>query len=237
MRRGRDCCHQPRPRRPIESHNRPAPLPSDRSGAGRPVVVFATARLPAMLRCVRYGPRVPYPLWSYYPRTDRPPVWARELVAVVAAAETLISTEAKKTGLVSDAVLSQLAPEMVRLGYSVETGKTRAGKIRRPVLFGDNGEPEVSYEIDAFHDELGIAVEVEAGRGAAGNADYRDIVRTSLILDARSMALLLPLRYRTTSKGRELAIAAYERTRSQLNAIYASQRLQLPFEGVLLIGY
>jgi hypothetical protein len=41
----------------------------------------------------------------------------------------------------------------------------------------------------AFHDELGIAVavEVEAGRGAAGNADYRDIVRTSLILDAKYM--------------------------------------------------
>jgi hypothetical protein len=63
-------------------------------------------------------------------------------------------------------------------------------------------------------------VEVEAGRGAAGNADYRDIVRTSLILD-----------------GREHAIQAYERTRSHLDAIYASQRLKLPFEGVLLLGY
>jgi hypothetical protein len=67
-------------------------------------------------------------------------------------------------------------------------------------LFGENGAPEVNYEIDAFHDELGIAVEVEAGRGAAGNADYRDIVRTSLILDARYMALLLPIRYRTHSR-------------------------------------
>jgi hypothetical protein len=68
-------------------------------------------------------------------------------------------------------------------------------------------------------------VEVEAGRGAAGNADYRDIVRTSLILDARYMALLLPVRYRTTSGGREHAIHAYERTRNQLDAIYASQGL------------
>jgi hypothetical protein len=98
------------------------------------------------------------------------------------------------------------------------------------------GAPEVNYEIDAFHDELGIAVEVEAGRGAAGNADYRDIVR-SFILDARYMALLLPIRYRTTSGEREHAIRAYEKTRNQLRAIYASQRLRLPFEGVLLIGY
>jgi hypothetical protein len=51
------------------------------------------------------------------------------------------------------------------------------------------------------------------------------------------MALLLPVRYRTTSAGREHAIHAYDRTRNQLDAIYASQRLKLPFEGVLLIGY
>lgn len=49
------------------------------------------------------------------------------------------------------------------------------------------------------------------------------------------MALLLPVRYRTTSGGREHVIQAYERTRNQLDAIYASQRLKLPFEGVLLI--
>ena len=61
--------------------------------------------------------------------------------------------------------------------------------------------------------------------------------RTSLILDARYMALLLPVRYRTTSGGREHAIHVYERTRNQLDAICASQRLKLPFEGVLLIWY
>ena len=33
------------------------------------------------------------------------------------------------------------------------------------------------------------------------------------------------------------AVHAYERTRNQLDAIYASERLKLPFEGVLLIGY
>jgi hypothetical protein len=182
-------------------------------------------------------PVVPFPLWSYFPRNSRPPQWVDSLAEVVAAAEDRVSTVERKTGLSSDQVLQALSPSLQALGYSVETGKTKAGKIFRPVLFGDNGSAEVNYEIDAFHDELGIAVEVEAGRGAAGNADYRDIVRTSLILDAKHMALLMPIRYRTTSSGREHAIPAYERTRSQLTAIYASQRLQLPFEGVLLLGY
>lgn len=178
-----------------------------------------------------------YPCWSYYPRNVRPPQWAREFAQLVASVESTISTVEHKTGLSSDQVLQQLAPGLLDLGYAVESGKTKAQRIYRPVLFGDNGEPRVSYEIDAFHDELGIAVEVEAGRGAAGNADYRDIVRTSLILDANHMALLLPQRYRTTVSNKVHAIAAYEHTRGQLDAIYASQRLVLPFKGVLLIGY
>ena len=45
----------------------------------------------------------------------------------------------------------------------VESGKTKAATVHRPVLFVENGKAEVNYEIDAFHDELGIAVEVEAG--------------------------------------------------------------------------
>jgi hypothetical protein len=178
-----------------------------------------------------------YPSWSYFPRNTRPPEWAEAFVQVVAAAEDRISTVERKTGISSDGVLQHLSDGLRGLGYLVESGKTKASKIFRPVLFGESGVPEVQYEIDAFHEGHGIAVEVEAGRGAAGNADYRDIVRTSLILDARHLALLMPVKYRTTSGAKAHVIPAYEKTRNQLSAIYASQRLQLPFEGVLLVGY
>ncbi len=36
---------------------------------------------------------------------------------------------------------------------------------------------------------------------------------------------------------REYATPAYEKTRNQLDAIYASQRPKLPFDEILLIGY
>lgn len=128
--------------------------------------------------------------------------------------------------------MAHLRPGLQSLGYQVETGKKAAQKIRRPVLFGEGGQATVSYEIDAFHDEHGIAVEVEAGRGAMSNANYRDIVRTSLLLDARFMLLLMPAKYRYgTSQA-----TSYDTTRDLLQAIYSSQRLKLPFEGVLLIG-
>jgi hypothetical protein len=32
-------------------------------------------------------------------------------------------------------------------------------------------------------------------------------------------------------------IHSYERTRDQIDAIYASDRLKLPFTGILLVGY
>lgn len=179
---------------------------------------------------------MPYPHWTYFPRNARAAPWVAGFVGVVRAAEDRISTAERKTGLSSDDVLAVLRPSLLGLGYVVEAGKKRDAKIFRPVLFGENGVPEVSYELDAFHEELGIAVEVEAGRGAANNADYRDIVRTALVLDARFMALLLPLRYRSGAGDRYL-VPAYENTRNLLHAVYASDRLRLPFSGVLLVGY
>jgi len=39
-------------------------------------------------------------------------------------------------------------------------------------------------------------LEIEAGRGAANSADYRDLVRASLLVDAEYLVLAMMLRYR-----------------------------------------
>lgn len=173
----------------------------------------------------------------YYPNNNAYPEWVRDLAdAVTPLADRLDTDSVNSSRMQSDAVLALLRSSLELLGYAVETGKKNAQKIRRPVLFGENGLARVSYEIDAFHDGLGIAVEVEAGRGASNNADYRDILRTSLLLDANYLVLFMPKKYRHgTSK--VTTISAYANTKNQLDAIYASQRLRLPFLGVLLVGY
>lgn len=179
----------------------------------------------------------PYPAWDYFPRNAKAPEWVEPFIVNVRTSKENISTVERKTGLASDRVLEQLAPGLRELGFAVESGKKAADRIRRPVLFGSNGRAEVSYEIDAFHDDHGIVLEVEAGRGARGNATYRDIIRTSLIVDAQYLALLLPVTYRHTSSGREVSVHAYKECAELLSALYASQRLSLPFRGVLLVGY
>ena len=161
---------------------------------------------------------------------QRAPTWANDLVAVASTARLSIDTPGNPvTGVSrkSDAILANLRPGLENLGYQVESDKSMAGKITRPVLFGNDGKAEVSHDIDAFHDDLGIAFEVEAGRGASNGADYRDIVHTSLLLDAKYLALFMPISYRYQLKGKPQVTSAYLNTERQLNAIYASQRLQL----------
>jgi hypothetical protein len=43
--------------------------------------------------------------------------------------------------------------------------------------------------------------------------------------------------YRHQSGGKAIAVASYREARDMLDAVFASQRLGLPFEGVLLFGY
>jgi hypothetical protein len=129
------------------------------------------------------------------------------------------------------------AQVLVSLGYDVESGKHKSEKVRRPVVFGPRGSHRVAYEVDAVHDELGVLVEVEAGRGARGNAIYRDLIRTSLIVGARFLALGVMQEYRHKSSGLPVVVESYREAKDQLDAVYASGRLALPLDGLLLFGY
>jgi hypothetical protein len=158
------------------------------------------------------------------------------LIAVVSAARPEIdSTQVQ--GVTSDKALAVLRPGLEAIGFRVETGKKAADRITLPVLFGGQGKPRVRYDVDGVHEELGILLEVEAGRGARGNAVYRDLIRTSLIVDARYLVLGVLQEYRHKSGGKEVTVRSYDDARDQLDAIYASHRLRLPFEGLLLFGY
>jgi len=180
-----------------------------------------------------------YPEWQYYPPRNTPPSWVHDFVAVVAAARDRIDTDvaSRAERLTSDVVLAHISMGLKDLGYTVELGKQREQRIRRPVLYGPWGRERVAYQVDAVHDQLGVLVEVEAGRGAQGNAVYRDLIRTSLIVDAHYLALGVARQYRFRSGGKLVTVQSYRDTTDLLDAVYASGRLTLPFQGVLLFGY
>ena len=177
-----------------------------------------------------------YPTWCYYPTHDRPPPWVHDFLQVVADARPTIESK-RVNALSSDKVLQYLRDGLIALNYKVEGGKAKTQRIRRPVLFGEQGVERVAYEVDAVHDELGVLVEVEAGRGARGNAVYRDLIRSSLIVGARFLVLGVMEEYRHLSGGKPISVSSYRDSKDQLDAIFASGRLKLPFDGVLLFGY
>jgi hypothetical protein len=177
-----------------------------------------------------------YPRWRYFPSYAAPPAWVEKVVAAFATNRSQIDSavdHAKR--MESNEVLSVIEGDLRTLGFDVEQGKQKAGKLPRPVFFGDEGTYLRTYEIDAFEPTSGVALEVEAGRATMGNAIYRDLIQGSLMVDARFLALAVPIEYRYG--GRPSREPSYAKTYSVVEAIYGSPRLQLPFEGVLLIGY
>jgi hypothetical protein len=160
------------------------------------------------------------------------------LVALFAANREHIDSAVTHTKrMESNDVLGMVAAGLRKLGFTVEKGKQKAGKLPRPVFFGDEGSYLRTYEIDAFEPSQGIALEVEAGRATMGNAIYRDLIQASLMLDARFMTLAVPTEYRYKSGSRTAREPSYAKTYSVVEAVYGSPRLNLPFEGLLLIGY
>jgi hypothetical protein len=180
----------------------------------------------------------PYPRWRYFPSYAAPPPWAENLVGVFAANRAQIDSAVEHAKrMESNDVLGVIAGDLRALEFDVEQGKQKAGKLPRPVFFGDEGTYLRTYEIDAFQPGAGVALEVEAGRATMGNAIYRDLIQGSLMVDARFLVLAIPVEYRYKSGGRIAKEPSYTKTYSVVEAIYGSPRLKLPFEGLLLIGY
>jgi hypothetical protein len=135
-----------------------------------------------------------YPSWRYFPSYAAPPAWVDPLAALFAVKRTQIdSAVTHEKRMESNDVLAAIADGLRELGFEVEQGKAKAGKLPRPVFFGDQGTYLRTYEIDAFEPTNGIALEVEAGRATMGNAVYRDLIQASLMLDARFLALAVPV--------------------------------------------
>jgi hypothetical protein len=180
----------------------------------------------------------PYPRWRYFPAFAAPPDWVGGIVSTFSAVRDQIDSMVTfEKRMESDAVLRVLADGLIGLGFVVEQGKQRTGKLPRPVFFGDEGTYLRTYEIDTFEPTRGIALEVEAGRATMGNAIYRDLIQASLMVDANFLVLAVPVEYRYMSKGKQMKEASYAKTYSVVEAIYGSPRLALPFEGLLLVGY
>ncbi len=174
--------------------------------------------------------------FSTFPRTRTPPGFLVGVVALFEEHAGEIGTSHLEKGLTSDGVLTVLRPNLIGLGFEVEAGKRTRDKIRRPVFFGENAEPELQYEVDAWHPEWLAGLEIEAGRAWMGNAVYRDLIQALVMVDMEHLILAVPQAYRYKSGGRATVSRDYDNTVAVAQALYAHSRVEMPFS-LCVIGY
>ena len=174
--------------------------------------------------------------FSTFPRTQTPPRFVPDLIERFEGHEHKIGTSLEWKGLTSDDLLAVLRPDLIDLGFEVESGKRTEDKIMRPVFFGENAEPELRYQIDAWHPNWLAGLEVEAGRAWMGNAVYRDLVQALVMVDLEHLILAVPQLYRFKSSGRDAQSKDYEKTVAVAQALYAHSRVKMPFS-LCVIGY
>jgi hypothetical protein len=174
--------------------------------------------------------------FTSFPRTIPPPTFISRLIEVFRRHEPTISTIALTKGLESNPVLRILAPDLETLGFAVEAAKTRGKKIERPVFYGENGEPSLRYEIDAYHSEWRCGLEVEAGRAILGNAIFRDLFQAMVMTGVDHLCLAVPNTYKFKSGGRPLTSRYYDRTVAVADALFGHSRVTMPY-GLTVVGY
>jgi hypothetical protein len=150
--------------------------------------------------------------------------------------EPSICTQTLAKGLTSDAVLTALRTDLVALGFTVEASKLDADKIKRPVFFGENGVPDLQYEIDAYHSGWRCGLEIEAGRGWMGNAVYRDLVQALVMVELDTLILAVANTYKYVTAGRATASRDYENTVAVADALFGHSRIAMPYR-LVIIGY
>lgn len=165
--------------------------------------------------------------WQYYPKSKEAPKLLLQVVELFKAAAPHISSQNKE--LKSNEVLAFLREGLKGLEFEVEMGPKIDDSVAVPVLFGRRGIIAKSFKADAFHRAAGVVVEVEAGRAVDNNQFLKDLFQACMMADTRFLVIAVRLLYRGHQDFR--TVLAF------FDTLYASGRLQLPLDGVLVIGY
>lgn len=165
--------------------------------------------------------------WMYFPKNTPPDTLS---VHVVHSFESVSSSiDSTMYQLKSDEVLAHVRPELEQLGFTVEKSKRNEDLVAVPVLFGQNGRVEKSFEADAYFEQYGYVIEVEAGRGVTNYQFLKDFFEACTISNVHKLCIAVRNVYRSSND--------FEKVCRFFESLYASNRLNLPLSGILIIGY
>jgi hypothetical protein len=165
--------------------------------------------------------------WQYYPRSDATPEHLDKLIEVFK--QHTQDIDSSKLTLTSNNVLLILREGLQRANFKVEKGKKLEDKIKVAVLFGRDSKLDKSFHVDAFQEETGTVVEIEAGRAVDNYQFLKDLFEACMMFDTHYLVIAVRKLY-----GRQ---ADFETVNTYFDTLFTSGRLKLPLKGVLVVGY
>lgn len=165
--------------------------------------------------------------FQFFPRSHGVTTRIKEVVQVFLDANEKITSD--KNTLSSNDVLKYLEAGLESIGFSVEKSKSRKDKVPVPVLFGLDNQIDKSFNADALSSDGKIVIEVEAGRAVDNNQFLKDIFQACMMFEVEYLVIAVRNDYRGGDD--------FKKVFTFLETLYISSRLQLPLNGILLIGY
>ena len=162
--------------------------------------------------------------YQFFPKTKKVPEHLQEVIQVFEACYS--SLDSRHKNLKSNEVLAVITPSLSKLSFLVEH---QGSKISVPVLFGRNGTVTKSFEADAYDPKTKTVIEVEAGRALTNYQFLKDLFEACMMNDAEYLVIAVRNSYRTSPD--------FEKIEQFFDTLYQSERIVLPLEGILLIGY
>jgi hypothetical protein len=166
--------------------------------------------------------------WQFYPKSKEVPQHLKDVVKSFKNKEAIINSDSNTFS--SDEVLSKVRIDLEKIGFTIEKSKKQTDKIKVPVLFGKNGALEKYFDADGYNAHTKTVIEVEAGRGVTNYQFLKDLFQACMMHDVEYLVICIRNIYLEKNKDFDTVISFFD-------TLYASNRLQLPLKGILVIGY
>lgn len=165
--------------------------------------------------------------WQFFPKSKIIPNHLKDVVEVFENNSNEINSDLFTYS--SNEVLEKVALSLEKINYKVEKSKKSNDKIKIPVLFGPNGRLEKYFDADGYNEMTKTVIEIEAGRAVTNYQFLKDLFQACMMHEVNF--LIIAVR-KTYSKNQD-----FKTVITFFETLYASGRLSLPLEGVLIIGY
>ena len=166
--------------------------------------------------------------WQFFPTSLPCPPHLESVLRVFQSKATDLDSSTHEE-LHSNSVLAIIEPGLTKIGYEVEMSKKQIDKIKVPVLFGRNGVITKAFEADGWNKFDSTVIEVEAGRAVVNNQFLKDLFQASMMESVKFCVIAIRNVYKNSKD--------FETVCKFMETMYASDRLRLPLDGILIIGY